>query len=417
VAVDADDAAAGATGDGSAGATGDGSAGATGDGSAGATGPVSGPLAGFRVIELAGLGPAPYACMLLAEAGADVLRLERPGGTPAGDGRTGRDLLNRSRPSVPVDLKRPESLELVLDLVERADVLVEGFRPGVAERLGIGPQDCWARNARLVYGRMTGWGQAGPLAARAGHDIDYIALAGALWPIGREGGPPVPPLNLVGDFGGGGMLLAFGVAAALLEAQRSGSGQVVDAAMVDGAASLTTMLHSMWLAGGWAPTRGVNLLDTGAPFYEVYETADGGHMAVGALEPQFYKVLLRGLGLREEDVGPQADRSRWPATKTRFAEVFRTKTRDEWTAVFEDIDACVAPVLAPWEAADHPHNRARRTFVVHDGAPQPGPVPRFSRTPSSVRDAPGPADALARWGVGEKDFAALVSSGVIAGGS
>ena len=391
----------------------------TGEGTGAGTGATlpHGPLAGFRVIELAGLGPAPYACMLLAEAGADVLRLERPGGPAAGPEPTSRDLLSRSRPSVAIDLKRPEAQALVLDLVSHADVLVEGFRPGVAERLGIGPSDCWARNARLVYGRMTGWGQDGPLAARAGHDIDYIALAGALWPIGREGDAPVPPLNLVGDFGGGGMLLAFGVVAALLEAQRSGTGQVVDAAMVDGAASLTTMLHSMWLAGGWTPTRGANLLDTGAPFYEVYETADGGHMAVGALEPQFYEALLSGLGLRAEDIGPQQDRSLWPAAKARFAEVFQTRTRDEWTELFEGVDACVAPVLAPWEAADHPHNRARRTFVVHDGAPQPGAVPRFSRTPSSVRDASGPADALGRWGVGEEALAALVSSGVIAGES
>jgi alpha-methylacyl-CoA racemase len=377
----------------------------------------AGPLHGFRVIELAGLGPAPYACMLLAEAGADVLRLERPGVSPSRPERPDRDLLNRSRPSVAIDLKRPDALAFVLDLVARADVLVEGFRPGVTERLGLGPEDCWARNARLVYGRMTGWGQEGPLAARAGHDIDYIALAGALWPIGREGDAPVPPLNLVGDFGGGGMLLAFGVVAALLEAQRSGAGQVVDAAMIDGAASLTTMLHSMWLSGGWKPVRGVNLLDTGAPFYEVYETADGGHMAVGALEPQFYEALLQGLGLRDEDVGPQGDQDNWPAAKARFAEVFRTKTRDEWTAVFEAVDACVTPVLAPWEAADHPHHRARGTFVVRDGVAQPAAVPRFGRTPSSVRDAPASLDALGRWGVGEDAFAELVSAGVIAGGS
>jgi alpha-methylacyl-CoA racemase len=376
-----------------------------------------GPLHGVRVVELAGLGPAPYACMLLAEAGADVIRIERPRTSVVAAEGESPDLLSRSRTSVAVDLKRPEATGLVLDLAERADALVEGFRPGVAERLGLGPEHCWARNARLVYGRMTGWGQDGPLAARAGHDIDYIALAGALWPIGRVGEAPVPPLNLVGDFGGGGMLLAFGVVAALLDAQRSGTGQVVDAAMVDGAASLTTMLHGMWLAGGWEPARGTNLLDTGAPFYEVYETSDGGHMAVGAIEPQFYEALLRGLGLAPDDVGPQSDRARWPETKSRFAEVFRSRTRQEWTAVFDDVDACVAPVLAPWEAAQHPHNRERKTFVVRDGRTQPGAVPRFSRTPSGVRDASGSAAALARWGVGEAAFTELVESGVIASSS
>ena len=381
----------------------------------GPIGAPAGPLQGYRVVELAGLGPAPYACMLLADAGADVLRLERPGASPARSSRASPDLLNRSRPSVGIDLKRPEAVSLVLDLVARADVLVEGFRPGVAERLGLGPEDCWGRNARLVYGRMTGWGQDGPLAPRAGHDIDYIALAGALWPIGREGEAPVPPLNLVGDFGGGGMLLAFGVVTALLETQRSGIGQVVDAAMVDGAASLTTMLHGMWLAGAWQPERGVNLLDTGAPFYEVYETADGGHMAVGALEPQFFAALLEGLGLQEDDVGVQSEPARWPGMKARFAEVFRTKTRAEWTAVFEGVDACVAPVLAPWEAADHPHNRARSTFVTRDGRSQPGAVPRFSRTPSAVRDAPTAREALGRWGVGEEAFFELARSGVVAG--
>jgi alpha-methylacyl-CoA racemase len=388
----------------------------TDDAEKGATQTASGPLHGVRVVELAGIGPAPYACMLLAEAGADVLRLERAAASARPQGAS-HELLVRSRPSIAIDLKHPAAVAFVLDLAARADALVEGFRPGVAERLGLGPEACWARNAGLVYGRMTGWGQDGPLAARAGHDIDYIALAGALWPIGRAGDPPVPPLNLVGDFGGGGMLLAFGVVAALFEAHRSGNGQVVDAAMVDGAASLTTMLHGMWLAGAWEPARGVNLLDTGAPFYEVYETADGGHMAVGALEPQFYAALLEGLGLLPEDVGPQGDRSRWPATKARFAEAFRTKTRDQWTAVFEDVDACVAPVLAPWEAADHPHNRARGTFVTREGKPQPGAVPRFSRTPSRVRDPSRPADTLAGWGVGEEAMAELIETGVLGGGS
>lgn len=382
--------------------------------------PASGPLHGYRVVELAALGPAPYACMLLAEAGADVLRLERIERAARASSPTARkgppgDLLSRSRPSVGIDLKRPEAVELVLDLVARADVLVEGFRPGVAERLGLGPEDCWARNARLVYGRMTGWGQEGPLAPRAGHDIDYIALSGALWPIGRAGEAPVPPLNLVGDFGGGGMLLAFGIVAALLEAQRSGNGQVVDAAMIDGSASLTTMLHGLVLAGAWRQERGVNVVDSGAPFYDVYETSDGQYMAVGAIEPQFYSALLDGLGLSAEELGPQLDRDRWPETKARFAEIFRTKTRAEWSAAFEETDACVAPVLAPWEASAHPHHRARATFVTHDSWVQPGAVPRFGRTPSSVRDAPGAKDALGQWGVGEDAFGDLVDAGVIAG--
>lgn len=377
--------------------------------------PPSGPLHGVRVVELAALGPAPYACMLLAEAGADVLRLERvEQRSPAARRVASADLLRRSRPSVGIDLKRPEGVELALDLVARADALVEGFRPGVAERLGLGPEDCWARNARLVYGRMTGWGQEGPLASRAGHDIDFIALSGALWPIGRAGEPPVPPLNLVGDFGGGGMLLAFGIVAALLEAQRSGNGQVVDAAMIDGSASLTTMVHGLVHAGAWRRERGVNVLDSGAPFYDVYETSDGRYVAVGAIEPQFYAALLEGLGLSVEELGPQLDRDRWPETKARFAEIFRTKTRDAWAAAFEETDACVAPVLAPWEASAHPHHRARATFVTHDAKEQPGAVPRFGRTPATVRDAPGAKEALGQWGVGDDAFTELVNAGVIA---
>ena len=293
---------------------------------------MSGPLEGIGVIELAGIGPSPYACMLLADAGADVLRLERsPGGDP-GPGPHW-DVLNRSRRSVAVDLKHPEATALVLDLVARADALVEGFRPGVAERLGLGPEVCLARNQRLVYGRMTGWGQEGPMADTAGHDIDYIALAGALWPIGRAGEKPVPPLNLVGDFGGGGMLLAFGMVSALLEAARSGRGQVVDAAMVDGAASLMTMTFSFRQLGWWKEQRGVNILDTGAHFYEVYETSDGGFMAVGGIEEKFYAALLEGLGLAEADLPDQNDRERWPEMKERFADIFRTRTRAESRSV------------------------------------------------------------------------------------
>ena len=379
---------------------------------------MSGPLAGVKVIELAGIGPSPYTCMLLADAGAQVIRLERAGpGAAAPDGPYW-DLLNRSRPSVGVDLKHPDGAALVLDLVEQADVLVEGFRPGVAERLGLGPEDCWARNRRLVYGRMTGWGQEGPMAATAGHDIDYIALSGSLWAIGRSDSPPVAPLNLVGDFGGGGMLLAFGVVAALIEAGRSGQGQVVDAAMVDGAASLMTMIFAFHQFGWWKEERGVNLLDTGAPFYEVYETADGKYFAVGALEAKFYVELLKGLGLAGSDLPNQMDRERWPEMKVRFAEIFRSKTRDEWAAVFDGTAACAAPVLSPFEAHEHPHNRARSTFVEVDGVTQPGPAPRFSRTPAVVSRPPSPPGAdtdegLAAWGVDAAAVAKLREAGAI----
>ena len=366
---------------------------------------MAGPLEGVRIVELAGIGPGPYACMLLADAGADVLRVDRvrePSPTTLAGPRW--DLLNRSRPSVAVDMKDPEGLALVLDLVAEAEALVEGWRPGVAERLGIGPDDCTARNPRLVYGRMTGWGQDGPLAQRAGHDIDYIALAGALWPIGRAGERPVPPLNLVGDFGGGGMLMAFGVVAAILEARRSGRGQVVDAAMVDGAASLMTMIFAFHLGGIWSEERAANMLDTGAPFYEVYQTADGKWFAIGAIERQFYKELLRVTGLDGEELPDQMDRARWPELKKRFADVFRTRTRDEWTEAFAGSDGCGAPVLSPWEAHEHPHNRYRQTFVEVADVVQPGPAPRFSRTPGVISRPPSVAgedtdEALAAWGV------------------
>jgi alpha-methylacyl-CoA racemase len=381
---------------------------------------MAGPLAGLRVVELAGIGPGPYCCMLLADLGAEVLRVERLGRPPGPE--PSWDLLLRGRQSVALDLKRPEGVQTVLSLVERADVLVEGWRPGVAERLGVGPEACRARNPRLVYGRMTGWGQEGPLAERAGHDIDYIALAGALWPIGRRGDRPVPPLNLVGDFGGGGLLLAFGICAALVERGRSGEGQVVDAAMVDGAASLTTMLHSFLQAGLWERERGANLLDTGAPFYEVYPTADGRHMAVGAIEPQFYAALLEGLGLDPADLPPQMDRSAWPGLKARFAEIFAQRTQAEWEAVFAGTDACVAPVRAPWEAPGDPHLRSRGTFVEVAGVTQPGPAPRFSRTPGAVRCPPPQpgadgARALAAWGLGHEEIQRLESLGVLGPGA
>jgi alpha-methylacyl-CoA racemase len=378
---------------------------------------MSGPLDGIRVIELGGIGPVPYGSMLLADAGAEVLRIARPD-APRGTGTVGSDLLLRSRTSIGVDLKTPGGVDLVLALVARADALVEGFRPGVAERMGLGPEPCMARNPRLVYGRMTGWGQEGPWSGAAGHDINYIAIAGALWPIGREGDRPVPPLNLVGDFGGGGMLLAFGVVAALVEASRSGQGQVVDAAMLDGAASLTTMLHSHRALGAWRDERGVNILDTGAPFYEVYETADGGYFAVGAIEPQFYAQLLQGLELDPAELPPQMDRSQWRATKERFAAIFKSKTRDEWSAVFEGLDACATPVLSPAEAPTHPHVAARGTFSALDGVTQPAAVPRFSRTPaaSSVASyATGDeADAtLSAWGIDGPMLARLRDEGAL----
>ncbi len=378
---------------------------------------MSGPLDGIKVIELAGIGPAPYACMLLADAGADIIRFDRIGAGPTA-ATPSTDFLARSRASVGIDLKRPEAVELILGLCEQADVLIEGFRPGVAERLGVGPEPCQAHNAKLVYGRMTGWGQDGPLAPTAGHDIDYIAIAGSLWPMGRRGERPVPPLNLVGDFGGGGMMLAFGISAALIEAARSGQGQVVDAAMVDGAASLCTMLFSMHQSGVWEEARGVNLLDTGAPFYEVYETADGRYLAVGAIEPQFYAALVKGLDLEAEELADQNDRAQWPAMKERFAAVIATRTRDEWVERFEGTDACVAPVLSPYEAHRHPHNAARATFVEVDGAIQPGPAPRFSRTPSRISRPPARpgADtdaALGAWGVGASERRALREVGAV----
>ena len=387
---------------------------------------MSGPLSGVKLVELAGIGPGPYTCMLLADAGADVLRVDRASGRPAGLSKSMPpapagphwDLLNRSRRSVAVDLKNPDGVALVLDLVAQADGLVEGWRPGVAERLGLGPEDCLARNERLVYGRMTGWGQEGPLADTAGHDIDYIALSGALWSVGRAGERPVPPINLVGDFGGGGMLLAFGLVAALLEAQRSGKGQVVDAAMVDGAASLMTMTFAFHQLGWWLEERGVNILDTGSHFYEVYDTADGKWFAIGAIEPQFYAELLKVLELDGEDLPPQQDRTQWPAMKERFAAIFRSRSRDEWTERFAGTDACGAPVLSPWEAHLHPHNVARRTFVDLAGVVQPGPAPRFSRTPSSVQRPPPVAGqdtdaALGDWGVAPARIAELRESGAV----
>lgn len=384
-----------------------------------------GPLDGLKVIELAGLGPAPFCGMILADMGADVVRVDRAGGvrtsrgSPDDPAQRPVDVLARGRRSIGIDLKHPDGAALVLDLAGRADVLLEGFRPGVAERLGLGPEECRARNPRLVYGRMTGWGQDGPYAQAAGHDINYIALAGALEPLGRRGSPPTPPINLLGDFGGGGMLLAFGVMAGVFEAQRSGEGQVVDAAMVDGSALLMAMTHGLRAIGMWKDERGTNLLDTGAHFYDVYETADGKYMSVGSLEPQFYAALLRGLGLDDEDLPAQHDQSTWPELKERFAGIFKTKTQAEWCEVFEGTDACVAPVLSIPEAYEHPHNVARETFVEVAGVTQPAPAPRFGRTSAGV-PAPPPHtgehtdEVLREAGIADDRIAALREAGAIA---
>ncbi|MFD5970513.1 CaiB/BaiF CoA transferase family protein [Streptomyces sp. NPDC060311] len=345
-----------------------------------------GPLTGVRVVELAGIGPGPFAAMLLADLGADVVRVDRPGGPGLGIDPA-HDVTNRNKRSIVVDLKAPDGPARVLDLAERADVLIEGYRPGVAERLGVGPEDCHARNPRLVYGRMTGWGQEGPLAQRAGHDIGYIALTGALGMIGAPDAPPPAPANLLGDYAGGSLYLAVGVLAALHHARASGTGQVVDAAIVDGTAHLSSMIHGMLAAGGWQDRRGANLLDGGCPFYGTYETADGRHMAVGALEPQFYAEFMRLLGI--PGLAPaRDDMSRWPELRAAVAARFRSRTRDEWTAVFAGSDACTAPVLSLREAPHHPHLAARSTFTDHGGITQPAPAPRFSATPTAVRTGP-----------------------------
>ncbi|NUO36407.1 MAG: CoA transferase [Dermatophilaceae bacterium] len=376
----------------------------------------TGPLAGVRVVELAGIGPSPFAAMLLADLGADVIRIDRPGGaTLPVPLDPEADVLRRGRPSVLLDLKHPDGLAAALSLVEQADVLVEGYRPGVAERIGLGPDACLARNPALVYGRMTGWGQDGPLARAAGHDIGYIAITGALHAIGRAGGPPQVPVNLVGDFGGGALYLVVGVLAALLESRTSGRGQVVDAAIVDGTAHLSALVVSLVSAGLWSDQRGTNLLDSGAPFYDVYETSDGGWMAVGPLEPAFYAEFLRLLGVGD-GAPDRLDPRQWPALRALLAETFRARTRDEWVAVFEGTDACVEPVLSYAEAPAHPHLAARGTYVEHHGVVQPAPAPRFSRTPAALSTPPSAigADtraALSAWGI---DADALIASGVAA---
>ncbi|MFI6805070.1 CaiB/BaiF CoA transferase family protein [Streptomyces luteogriseus] len=348
--------------------------------------PGHGPLTGVRVVELAGIGPGPFAAMLLADLGADVVRVDRPGG-PGLAIDPAYDVTNRNKRSVVIDLKAPDGPDRVLDLVARADVLVEGYRPGVAERLGVGPGHCHARNPRLVYGRMTGWGQDGPLAQRAGHDIAYIAPTGALGLIGRPDEPPAVPANLLGDYAGGSLYLVVGVLAALHHARATGTGQVVDAAIVDGTAHLATMIHGMLAAGGWQDRRGANLLDGGCPYYGTYETADGRYMAVGALEPRFYAEFLALLGV-EDQAGARKDVARWSELREQVATRFKSRTRDEWTALFDGSDACVAPVLSLREAPHHPHLAARGTFTDHGGITQPAPAPRFSATPTSVRTGP-----------------------------
>ncbi|WP_324790312.1 CaiB/BaiF CoA-transferase family protein [Streptomyces sp. H51] len=364
--------------------------------------PGRGPLTGVRVVELAGIGPGPFAAMLLADLGADVVRVDRPGGAALGIDPA-RDVTNRNKRSVIVDLKSADGAARVLDLAARADILIEGFRPGVAERLGVGPDACHARNPKLVYGRMTGWGQDGPLADRAGHDIAYIAVTGTLGLTGAPDTPPAAPANLLGDYAGGSLYLVVGVLAALHHARATGTGQVVDAAIVDGAAHLSAMIHGMLAAGAWQDRRGANLLDGGCPYYGTYETADGKYMAVGALEPQFYELFTALLGLPDQ-ADARTDVTRWGALREAVAARFRSRTQDEWTARFDGTDACVAPVLSLTEAPHHPHLAARSTFTDHGGITQPAPAPRFSATPASVRRPPAlpgadTADVARDWDV------------------
>jgi alpha-methylacyl-CoA racemase len=377
-----------------------------------------GPLAGIRIVEIGSIGPGPFCAMLLADLGADVLRVDRAAGAslsgPSADFST--ELLHRGRRSVSVDLKHPDGADVVLRLVEQADALIEGFRPGVTERLGIGPDDCLARNPRLVYGRMTGYGQDGPMAQAVGHDINYVAQAGVLAMVGRHGQPPTPPLNLVADFGGGGLLLAFGILAALLERQRSGQGQVIDAAMVEGAALLAIPFFGFLQTGVWSPERGTNIVDSGAPFYDAYECADGKWLSVGAIEPKFYAALVELLGLT--DLPDQLDQERWPEMKQRFAAAIKTRTRDEWCAAAAGVEACVSPVLGPDEVAEDAHMQARGVFVRHGGLVQPAPAPRFSRTPGALSHTPPvpgqhTAEGLADWGFDEAEIAALREAGAV----
>ncbi len=377
-----------------------------------------GPLKGIKIIELAGIGPGPFCGMMLADMGADVIRVDRAGLAAMG-GALPNDVLNRNRRSVAVNMKTPEGIELVLKLCESADGVFEGFRPGVAERMGVGPEDCMKRNPKIVYGRMTGWGQDGPMAPVAGHDINYIALSGVLHAIGRKDQPPVPPLNLVGDFGGGGMLLAFGMVCGLLEAQKSGKGQVIDAAMVDGSAALMSMFFTFKNMGMFIEDRQQNIFDGAAHFYDTYETKDNKYISVGSVEPQFYALLLEKLGLDKKEFDNQLDRTKWPERKEKFAAVFKQKTRDEWCELLEGTDACFAPVLSMSEAIEHPHNKARNTFLKIDGVLQAAPTPRFNRTVCEFRcNARRPGQDTVtiltdELGMSESDIADLKGKGVV----
>ncbi|MFN3713396.1 MAG: CaiB/BaiF CoA transferase family protein [Alcanivoracaceae bacterium] len=376
---------------------------------------MAGPLSGFRLLELAGIGPGPFCGMMLADMGAEVIRIDRPGGNPSAEG--GHDVLFRNRQSIAINLKHPDGVATLLTLCESADAIFEGYRPGVAERLGVGPEACMARNPKLVYGRMTGWGQTGPLAQSAGHDINYISLSGALHAMGRRGEKPALPLNLVGDFGGGGMMLAFGIVCALLEAQRSGKGQVIDCAMHEGSAALMAMFYGLRANGLFSDERGSHMLDSGAHFYDVYETADGKYISIGSIEPQFYALLKEKAGL-DAQFDSQQDSSLWPQQKTRMAELFRQKSRDEWCRIMEGSDVCFAPVLGLAEAPSHPHNVARGSFIDVSGVTQHAPTPRFSRTAS---DSPMPMRppgtdtraTLARAGFDQAEIDRLITSGAI----
>ncbi|XOV84419.1 MAG: CaiB/BaiF CoA transferase family protein [bacterium] len=375
-----------------------------------------GPLSGFKIIELAGIGPGPFCGMMLSDMGAEVVRVERLTGAD----KAPKDVLARNRRSVALDLKNPEGVETVLRLVESADALFEGFRPGVTERLGLGPDVALARNPRLVYGRMTGWGQEGPMAQAAGHDINYIGLSGALHAIGRQGERPVPPLNLVGDFGGGGMLLAYGLVCGMLETQRSGKGQVVDAAMVDGSAALMAMFFSFAASGAFTDQRGTNLLDGAAHFYDTYETKDGKHVCIGSIEPQFYALLIEKAGLDPEKYAKQMDPTQWPILKADLTQTFLTRTQAEWCEIMEGTDVCFAPVLSIFEAPEHPHNKARNSFMEIDGVMQQAPAPRFSRTSPEISHGarvPGQdtLSVLQDYGFSSDEITALQAEGVIAG--
>jgi alpha-methylacyl-CoA racemase len=379
-----------------------------------------GPLTGYRIVEFAGIGPGPMCAMLLSDMGAEVLRIDRMSDAELGVAMEPRlNILNRGRRSVALDLKRAEGIEAAMRLLEKADALIEGFRPGVMERMGLGPDQVLARNSKMVYGRMTGWGQEGPLALAAGHDTNYIALTGALHAIGRKGEPPVPPLNLIGDFGGGALYLAMGLLAGLLETHKSGRGQVIDAAMVDGAASLMTIFYALKAAGIWVDERESNVLDGGAHFFGAYETKDGKYVCIASIEAKFYAELLRLCGLKDEKMPHQNDRSKWTEMKQRFAAMFKTKTRDQWCEILEGSDSCFAPVLSLGEAPNHPHMAHRKTFVEVAGVVQPGPAPRFSRTPSAIqRTAARPGEhtqeALRDWGFSADELAKLRSAKAIA---